>query len=357
MHLLVLNCGSATVKYKLFEESEGEPVEIFSGVVEVNQNHSEAIRKIISSIPAKPDVVAHRVVHGGETYNKPVKITPEVLDVLDSLSDLAPLHNPPSVAGIRAAESLGVVQIAIFDTAFHQAMPEKAFRYALPEEIVEKYKIRRFGFHGSSHQYVTEHFTKITGLEKPTLVTLHLGNGASVCAIKNGRCVDTSMGCTPLEGLVMGTRGGDMDPAIAIRLLKKGMPLEELEQLLWHESGLKGIAGTQDMRELLDRNDPQAKLAIDLFCYRATKYIGAYLAVLEGAQGIIFTGGIGENAPEIREKILSGLTFFGVEIDPEKNRKNAQKLSTEKSKIATFVIRANEELLIATEAIRFLKNV
>lgn len=356
MLLLVFNCGSATIKYKLFEEEKNTPSELFSGVVEVSRNHREAIREVLSSFPAKPDAVAHRVVHGGVLYSGPVKITEEVLENLDALSDLAPLHNPPSIEGIRATKSLSVPQVAVFDTAFHSTMPERAYRYALPEKIVDDFQIRRYGFHGSSHKYVTEQFAKITGAEKPTLITLHLGNGASAAAIKEGRCVDTSMGCTPLEGLVMGTRGGDLDPAIVIRLLKKGMKLDEVEHLLWHESGLKGIAGTQDMRELLQRSDPRAKLAIDLFCYRVRKYIGAYLAALEGAQGIVFTGGIGENSPKIREKILSPLAFLGVEIDPGKNFENTLKLSTKSSMLSAFVIPTNEELLIAREAIRFLKN-
>ena len=356
MILLVLNCGSATVKYKVFDFQNETPELVNAGAVEIETGHRQAIEGLLGQLPRRPDAVAHRVVHGGDLYTEPVIVDDAVIERLRELSDLAPLHNPPALEGILAAQRLCVPQVAAFDTAFHQTMPEWAYRYALPQSVLTPHNIRRYGFHGWSHRSVMEQFARITGITLPTIITLHMGNGVSAAAIKDGRCVDTSMGVTPLEGLVMGTRGGDLDPGILIRLQRKGMSLDELEHLLWRESGLKGMAGTNDMRELLERTDDEAVLAIDLFCYRARKIIGAYLAVLGGAEGIVFTGGIGEKSPEIRARIASGLGWFGVEIDPEKNSQNRLLISKDGSKLPAYVLTTNEELLIAKEAGRILRK-
>lgn len=355
MNLLVLNCGSSTIKYKLFEANSDTPNEIAAGMVEITDGYGQAVSKLIDSLPKKPDAVAHRVVHGGEKYHGPTMITPRVLDDIRDLSRLAPLHNPPCAEGISAAMTLGVPQVAVFDTAFHQTMPPRAFRYAIPQDVYEKYRFRRYGFHGQSHRYVMGVYAQMTNNPRPTVITLHLGNGSSATAIKEGRCIDTSMGQTPLEGLVMGSRGGDMDPALVLQLLEAGMPREQVERMLWHESGLLGLAGEMDMRVLLERKDEAAKLAVEIFCYRIVKYIGAYLAALGGAQAIIFTGGIGENSAEIRSRVLSPLAVFGVTVDEEKNRANARCISTKGATLGAWVIPTNEELQIAKDALSVLE--
>ena len=354
MHILVLNCGSATVKYKLFA-TNGDPLdEVCLGMVEVEQDHATAIDRIIKELPARPDAVAHRVVHGGERYSAPVRIDDEVLAQLKAMAALAPLHNPPALAGIEAAASLGVAQVAVFDTAFHQTMPEHAYRYALPREVVQEHGIRRYGFHGISHQVVTERYAQITGSQNPTIITLHLGNGASAAAIKDGHCVDTTMGVTPLEGLMMGTRAGDLDPGIVLRLWRRGMSRQDVERLLWHESGLLGVAGDKDMRALLARSDDDARLAVELFCYRVRKTIGAYLAALGGAEAVVFTGGIGERAAPVRARILEPLAFLGIRLDPEANRRHGPAITLAKSAVQAYVVPTNEELRIAQEAMRIL---
>jgi acetate kinase len=356
MNLLVLNCGSATVKYKLFAERGDELTERSAGTVEVEDNYETAVAGVLASLPESPDAVAHRVVHGGEKYFEPALIDEDVLAQIDAMASFAPLHNPPALAGIRATEHLAGPQVAVFDTAFHQTIPPRAYQYALPRELTQRIRLRRYGFHGQSHRYVSQECGRILGTERPTLISLHLGNGASCTAIKQGRSVDTSMGATPLEGLVMGSRGGDLDPAISILLLRTGMQLEEVEALLWHQAGLRGMAGDNDMSRLLAREDQDAEQAIDLFCYRVRKYVGAYLAALGGAEAIVFTGGIGENAPAIRSRILSGLDSLGIELDEARNNRNETRVSTDASRVAILVIPTNEELMIATDALRILRG-
>ena len=279
--------------------------------------------------------IGHRVVHGGERFQKPTVISEEVVAAIRELVPLAPLHNPANLLGIEVLrESFPrVPQVAVFDTMFHQTLAPRAFHYALPYELYEKHRVRRYGFHGTSHAYVAREAARHLGraLEETNLITLHLGNGASAAAIRNGRSIDTSMGLTPLEGLVMGTRCGDLDPALHFYLLREtGMSPNELEGLLNSQSGLQGICGVGDMREILGREeqgDDRARLAVDLFCYRIKKYIGAYLAILGRVDAVVFTGGIGENAPVIREKVLSGLEHLGMVVDPVKNRGTAGSIS------------------------------
>jgi acetate kinase len=356
MNLLVLNCGSATIKFRLFEIEQEQPVELFTGSKEVSGNYEAAVQMILDELPAVPNAVAHRVVHGGDLFSAPVLIDDSVLVSLAELSDLAPLHNPPSIKGIKAAAKLNVPQVAVFDTAFHQTMPEHAYTYALPVDLAKKHRIRRYGFHGSSHQYVTELYAAMTGNASPTIVTLHLGNGASAAAIKDGSCIDTTMGMTPCEGLVMGTRPGDIDPAIPIVLQKAGMSLDEVEDILWHQSGLLGLSGEMDMRKILGRADPKARLAIKVFCYRIQKTIGAYMAACGGIQAIIFTGGIGENSPKIRQQILEPLSGIGIEFDAYRNDNGMARITEENSRIHAYVIATNEELFIARSAVGCLQK-
>ncbi len=354
MNLLVLNCGSATVKFKLFVYKDGELEEIAFGVREIKkkENYFPVIKEIISSLPKPPHVVAHRVVHGGDFFHEPVIIDQDVIDKIESMSKWAPLHNPPTLLGIKAASITNVPQAAVFDTAFHQTIPEHASTYPLPLDLQNKHGIKKHGFHGVSYKYVSSMFTKLAKKINPSLIILHLGGGASCAAIKNGKCVDTSMGATPLEGLVMGTRGGDLDPAIIIKLIRDGMSLDEVEEILWRKSGLLGLANDSNLRNLLARDDDQAKLAVKIFCYRIQKYIGSYLAVLGRVDGIIFTGGIGENSVEIRKKVLAPLFDLGVVVDKIKNENGDFKISTDKSNPHVYIIPTNEELMIAREAAR-----
>jgi acetate kinase len=316
--------------------------------------------------PADIQAVGHRVVHGGERFSSSVVVTDEVLNGIAQCSELAPLHNPDNLKGIVAVRKLlgeGVPQVAVFDTAFHHSLPERAYVYAIPYELYQRHRIRRYGFHGTSHRYVTHRYqvmAKVT-LEKTNIITLHLGNGCSVAAIQGGRSVDTSMGMTPLEGLVMGTRSGDVDPAIVAFLAEKeGLSSREVDTLLNARSGLLGISGTtNDMRALQaeshNKANQRARLAIDVFCYRARKYIGAFLAVTGGSDGIVFTGGIGENSPEIREQICQGMEWAGLIIDPDRNRKTIGKeglISSESSRPAVYAIPTDEELLIARDTVR-----
>jgi len=311
-------------------------------------------------------VVGHRVVHGGELFSDSVLITDEVLRGIESCIELAPLHNPTNLRGIRAIHDLlghQMPQVAVFDTAFHHSLPEHSYLYAIPYHLYLRYKIRRYGFHGISHRYVAHRYRLLRGIprEQANLVSLHMGNGCSAAAIRGGASMDTSMGMTPLEGLVMGTRSGDVDPAIlSLIAAKEGIPLNEVETLLNKQSGLLGISGlTNDMRALLgeihEHGDRRARLAVDIFCYRARKYIGAYLAAMGGADAIVFTGGIGENAPEIRAGICEGLQWAGLTLDAGKNNAVAGKesvISKEGSSLAAYVIPTDEELLIARDAVR-----
>ena len=406
MNVLVLNVGSSTVKFQLIRTDQ-ERIEhdrdarLARGVVEriggeaVLALWSEAkgdtratasirdlraaidwILKWLASDTSGVDIaslseieaVGHRVVHGGERFTHSVLIDDPTLRQLEDQIDLAPLHMPYNVAGIRAVkESLGAVpQAAVFDTSFHHTLPEQAYLYGIPYSLYRRYKIRRYGFHGTSHRYVAYRYRQLTGKSRDEthLVTLHLGNGCSACAIRKGASVDTSMGFTPLEGLVMGTRAGDLDPAILDFVsVKEGVDLRGVENLLNKQSGLLGISGlTNDMRELLaeadEHDDRRAKLAIEIFCYRARKYIGAYLAAMGGADGVVFTGGIGQNSPRVRARILDGLDYLGLELDPDANAvttgSTAGRISREGSRLSAWMIPTDEELLIARDTVRLV---
>ena len=410
MNVLVLNCGSSTLKFQLIatdldEIAKNEDRRLARGGIErvggeaiitlkvegrEQQRLTESLRDMraavdfiirwatseragIGDVHSIADIhaVGHRVVHGGERFTHSVLISDEVLRGIEDCIELAPLHNPANIKGIQAARDLfgpGLPQVAVFDTAFHQTLPERAYLYAVPYQFYRRYKVRRYGFHGTSHRYVAYRYRQIRNLtrEQTNIITLHLGNGCSAAAIRAGESIDTSMGMTPLEGLVMGTRSGDIDPAITDYLaIKEGLTVHQIESLLNKQSGLIGISGlTNDMRELLDEahenNDRRAQLAIEIFCYRARKYIGAYLAAMGGADAIVFTGGIGENSPEIRAKICEGLQFMGLELDAERNTNcvgaNEGLISTEQSQLAAYTIPTDEELLIARDTVRSVRG-
>ena len=352
MRVLVINCGSATLKYKLLGETGGELTLLAGDTRDIAVGYRNAVEKVLGALPVTPDVIAHRVVHGGGRLPEVVRIDSGVLQVLRQVTPLAPMHNGPALEGIEATLSTGLPLVAALDTAFHATLPPSAWRYALPDFD----GVRRYGFHGWSHRYVTERYADLAGSPEPTIVTLHLGGGCSAAAILRGRSVDTSMGYSPLEGLVMGTRAGDLDPAILTHLLHEGMTVSELEQMLYHEAGLKALAGTADMRELLRRSDAAAILALDIFCGRLRKYAGAYLAVLEGAEALVFTGGIGENAPAIRERVCSGFGWAGLTLDPDRNSRNELRISTDGSGLAAYAIPTDEEGLIARETLRLMRR-
>jgi acetate kinase len=406
LNILVLNCGSSSIKFQIVA-TDAEAIEkdadrrLASGLIEriggqalvtyragnetrfkeavPLRNHRAALDHLlrwivspearIEGLKSLGDVnaVGHRVVHGGETFTRSVRLNEEVLAKIEDTIELAPLHNPANLKGIAAASELlgaGVPQVAVFDTAFHTTMPEQAYLYAVPYQLYRRHRLRRYGFHGTSHRFVAYRYRKLNGIEKEKtrIITLHLGNGCSACAIFEGRSVDTSMGLTPLEGLVMGTRSGDVDPSVVEFLdAKEGLTSEEVDTLLNKQSGLLGISGlTHDMRELLDEEreneDRRARLAIDIFCLRARKYIGAYLAELGGADAIVFTGGIGENSPEVRRRICAGLEWMGLRLDEKANAgakdgKEA-KISLSDGRLQAWVIPTNEELLIARDTLR-----
>jgi len=306
--------------------------------------------------------IGHRVVHGGEIFHEPTVINEKVIAAIREMVPLAPLHNPANLVAIEAALKAypDVPQVAVFDTAFHQTMPPHAFHYAVPYELYNKYNVRRYGFHGTSHQFVSRQAAAYLGrpLKELDLITLHLGNGASAAAVKGGRSIDTSMGLTPLEGLIMGTRCGDIDPSLPFYIAQRsGMSMNDIDKMLNKESGLKGICGANDMREIISRaeeNDVLAALSLDMFCYRIKKYIGAYYAVLGGTDAVIFTGGIGENAALVRKKCCEGLDGLGVSIDTEKNNSpsgEAREINRSASPVKVLVIPANEELEIAVQTV------
>lgn len=411
MNILVLNCGSSSIKFQLFETDlerleqnrdrrlaqglieriggesivtlrvEGNPVQHSTAqlrdtraAVQFVLNWASSETSGIAEITSIADIhaVGHRVVHGGERFKQSVLITDEVLRGIEECIELAPLHNPANINGINGAREVfgaGIPQVAVFDTAFHQTLPEQAYLYALPYQLYRRHRVRRYGFHGTSHRYIAYRYRQIRGIprDQVNIITLHLGNGCSAAAIHAGDSVDTSMGLTPLEGLVMGTRSGDIDPAIIDFVgAKEGLSAPEVETLLNKQSGLLGISGlTNDMRELLEEatenDDRRAKLAIQLFCYRATKYIGAYLAALNGADAIVFSGGIGENASEIRAQICRGLKWLGLELDQETNAKMSGGregvISVPDSRLAAYVIPTHEELLIARDTVRVITGV
>lgn len=398
MRVIVVNSGSSSIKYEGFElegltaSAKGllerigttdsrlkhrwlTPSGRWEEIVETRHvaDHREGFSFILEvsdrarSGGAVPEIyaVGHRVVHGGEKFSQPAIIDDAALGTIEELIPLAPLHNPANVTGIKVMRELlpGVPQVAVFDTAFHQTMPARAFHYALPAEFYRSYGVRRYGFHGTSHQYVVGEAARHLGKlpETINLITLHLGNGASAAAIEKGRSIDTSMGLTPLEGLVMGTRCGDLDPAVHFYLARKtGRPFEEIEGILNKESGLKGICGVNDMREIQDRahgGDAQAKLALEMFCYRVRKYIGAYYAALGSVDAIVFTGGIGENSAAVRAKSCEGLSAFGINLDERSNNADAagiKEIQTRGSRVRILVIPTNEEHEIARQTVEVI---
>ena len=363
MRILVLNSGSSSLKYKLFERRQ----KIAEGVVEHIgeeggvKDHREALEiaeKALIDAGAidsfeRLDAVGHRVVHGGERFIEPTRIDADVIEAIRDLIPLAPLHNPANLEGIEmmAKKVPQVPQVAVFDTAFHQTMAKKAYLYAIPLELYEKYGVRRYGFHGTSHGYVAKKAAEKLGksLEETNLITLHLGNGASVCAIRNGKSVDTSMGFTPLAGLVMGTRCGDIDPEIPILMEKKGM---DADKILNKESGLKGLCGENDMRQIQKRavsGDEESRTALEVYVHRIRHYIGAYVAELGSVDAIVFTAGIGEHSVLIRQMVCEGLDGLGIVLDAEKNQQGVEEISLETSSVRIFVLPTDEELEIALQ--------
>lgn len=406
MHILVLNVGSSSLKFQLVDTDEasianatdrrlargqverigGEAILTLSAVGRPQhtttapvRDHAAAVARVMQWLTTSESgdtppitrtseiqAVGHRIVHGGERFKRSTLVTPEVRSQIESLIELAPLHNPHNLRGIDAAAVAlgeGIPQVAVFDTAFHQTLPEHAYLYAIPYQLYRRYGVRRYGFHGTSHRYVAYRYRQLTGTsrEHTKLLTLHLGNGASACAIVGGDSIDTSMGFTPLEGLVMGTRSGDLDPAILdFVAAKEGIGLSEMDTLLNKQSGLLGISGlTADMRELLaeekENADRRARLAVEVFCYRVKKYLGAYLAAMNGADAIAFAGGIGENSPEVRARICEGLDWLGIRMDAAKNAAatgTEARVDADGSRVALWVIPTDEELLIARDTWR-----
>jgi acetate kinase len=410
MNVLVLNSGSSSLKFQVIatdperikeykdericrgevEDIGGEaiihiqhrddPAKRFTASLrDLNATLDYLVRYIVSDNSNIPEIksiadlhaVGHRVVHGGEQFKESALIDDKVLKGIEDCIDLAPLHNANNLKCITAARDIfgkDVPQVAVFDTAFHHTIPEQAHLYAVPYHLYRRHRVRRYGFHGTSHRYVAFRYRALRGLtqEQTNIITLHLGNGCSACAIKAGSSIDTSMGMTPLEGLVMGTRSGDLDPAIVgVIARKEGMSSSEVETLLNTQSGLLGISGlTNDMRELQaelkEHDDRRVRLAIEIFCYRAKKYIGAYLASMGGADAIVFTGGIGENSPDVRARICQGMEWAGLRIDAVKNSEMVGReglISTEDSKLLAYAIPTDEELLIARDTVRVIQGV
>ncbi|MCD7826453.1 MAG: acetate kinase [Clostridiaceae bacterium] len=394
MKILVVNCGSSSLKFQLID-SETEEVsasglcerigldgaitykahgEIYEEEIAL-PDHGVAIQKVLSMLSDEKKgvlksleeihAIGHRLVHGGEKFSSSVVITDEVIRQIEACNDLAPLHNPANLLGVRACQKVmpNVPNVAVFDTAFHQTMPAKAYLYALPKEYYEKYGVRRYGFHGTSHSFVSNRLAEVAGLEKSSakLIICHIGSGASITAVKGGKSIDTSMGMTPLEGLVMGTRSGDIDPAIIEFICKKeNISVEEMTMILNKQSGVLGLSGVsndyRDLSDAMESGNQDAKNALDVLVYRAIKYIGAYFAAMGGADAIALTAGAGENNCWIREQIINGLGALGVVLDPEANQvRGEEKLITApESKIPVWVIPTNEELAIARETARLV---
>ncbi|MBE7440541.1 MAG: acetate kinase [Spirochaetales bacterium] len=391
MNILVINTGSSSIKYQLFDPGEDEP--LASGLLErigetgsrllhrsgaekkeIQKNitdHEVGMQEIVACLAesaaeafARIGGIGHRVVHGGELFRAPVKIDESVLVAIEEHIPLAPLHNPANLAGIRAAAAAfpSVPQVAVFDTAFHASMPDHSYRYAIPPRYYQRYAVRRYGFHGTSHQFVARRAAEYLGrpLTQLNMITLHLGNGCSAAAIKHGVSVDTSMGMTPLEGLVMGTRSGDIDPAVHLYLSERtGLTLVQVDRLLNKESGLKGLYGSNDMRDILqayDRGDDAAKLAVSIYCYRIKKYIGAYLAVLGRLDAIVFTAGVGENAALIRRESLGELEGLGIVLDPVRNQspEKVTRIISADGSVPVLVVPTNEEQEIARQTAELL---
>jgi acetate kinase len=403
MKILVINCGSSTIKFQVISAAGnggdlGEQGKLARGLIDriggkatcdfsalngaslreqgAIHNHEEGVGRIIDWLQAGSDAinsearpleaVGHRVVHGGDEFTSAVRLDDAIVAKIDALSALAPLHNPPAVNGIRAARKIlgpAMPMVAAFDTSFHHTVPKEAATYAIPRDLSKRYRIRRYGFHGLAHQYSMLRYGELSGTppERIKVITMHLGNGCSATAVSNGRSVDTSMGFTPLEGLVMGTRSGDVDPALVSYLAREEkVDATEVESWLNKRSGLLGLSGlTNDMRELIATMDenPDSRLAVEIFCYRARKYLGAYLSVLGGAQAVIFSGGIGENAPFVRQTICVGMEWCGLWLDDSLNGSIGARdgaISTPESKLKAYVIHTDEEAIIAHETAALL---
>lgn len=399
MKILVVNAGSSSLKFTLFNMAGGENSVLASGQVERIgsdspnliykrpdgfkseevihiSNHGEALSEIRKKLLdpqvgvlknlSEVSAIGHRVLHGGEKVTQPVLITPEVKDIIRECFPLGPLHNPANLTGIEACEKdfPGVPNVGVFDTQFHQTMPPEAYLYAIPYDYYKKFGIRKYGFHGTSHHYVTLSTADFLGkkLEETTIITCHLGNGCSMAAVKNGKVIDTTMGLTPLEGLMMGTRSGDLDPAAVLRLIELGHSREEVDKILNKKSGLLGIGGINsgDMRDMINaaaEGNAQAELAIRMFVRRVVKYIGAYYVLLGGAEAIVFTGGIGEYSVPIRERVMEGIGALNIRLDKEKNNACFGKkgiISTDESAWKAIVMPTNEELMIALSTMRVL---
>ena len=396
MNILVINCGSSSLKYQLINsETEGvlakglcERIGIDGmltyqpegGEKEKSEiampTHTEAINAVLAALTneksgvikslSEVGAVGHRVVHGGEKFTSSCLINDESMKAIEECNDLAPLHNPANLIGIRACQELmpGVPMVAVFDTAFHQTMPDVAYTYGIPYEYYEKYKVRRYGFHGTSHSYVSKRTAEIVGkpYDQMKIIVCHLGNGASISAVNCGKSVDTSMGLTPLEGLVMGTRSGDLDPAIIDFVGKKeGLSLDEMNEVLNKKSGMLGISGVssdgRDLEAAAETGNKRAQLALDVFDYRVIKYIGAYAAAMNGVDAIAFTAGIGENNIKMRKDVCSSLTYLGVKLDEEKNnvRGEERSITADDSKVQVLLVPTNEELAIARETLALVK--
>ena len=393
MNVLVINCGSSSLKFQLIN-SDSEDV-LAKGLCErigidgrlvyqpangdketteaAMPTHKQAIQMVLDALMNEKtgviksldevDAVGHRVVHGGEKFASSVVINDEVMAAIEECNDLAPLHNPANLIGIRACQELmpKAPMVAVFDTAFHQTMPEKAYLYGLPYEYYEKYKVRRYGYHGTSHSFVSKHAAEFLGLDlnNSKIVVAHLGNGASISAVVNGKCVDTSMGLTPLEGLVMGTRSGDIDPAIMEFVAKKeNLDIAGVMNVLNKKSGVEGLSGGlssdfRDLEEGMEKGNKLAENAIEVFCYRVAKYIGSYVAAMNGVDAIAFTAGIGENAINVRKKVLEYLGYLGIEVDDAANdtRGEDKVISTAASKVKVAIVPTNEELAICRETV------
>jgi acetate kinase len=391
MKIIVLNCGSSSIKYQLVKMPEAQV--LAKGIVEKIgldgsrikhkrddgkelkrdhpiRNHNEGMKEMLDILVStgygsldsldQIDAVGHRVVHGGEAFSGSVPITDEVIAALEESVELAPLHNPPNLEGIYTMSGLlpDIPQVGVFDTAFHQTMPEHVYLYAIPYVLYQKYKVRRFGFHGTSHKYVSGRACEILGLDfsKQRIITCHLGNGSSMAAIKEGKSFDTSMGMTPAEGLIMGTRTGDLDPGALLYMAEKeDTSIKETSDLLNKQSGMLGISGvSSDMRDIENaahEGNHRAQLALEMFAYRAKKYIGAYTAALGGVDIIVFTGGIGERDPETRKRILHGLEYLGIELDPKNLNSRGEEvlLTTPASKVKVIVVPTDEEIMIARD--------
>lgn len=399
MKVLVLNCGSSSIKYKLFEMNTKE-VLAQGGIEKIGlkgsflkltlpngekkilekdiPEHTVGVEFILNTLTSPEygaiksldeiEAVGHRMVHGGERFSKSVKLDKEVLDAFTACNDLAPLHNPANLKGVNAVSAIlpDVPQVGVFDTAFHQTMPDYAYMYAIPYELYEKYGVRRYGFHGTSHRYVSQRVCDFLGIkpEGTKIITCHVGNGGSISAIKDGKCVDTSMGLTPLEGLVMGTRSGDIDAgAVTFIMEKEGLTPTGVSNLLNKKSGVLGVSGvSSDMRELdaaSKAGNPRAQLAEKMYFYRIKKYIGEYAAALEGVDVIVFTGGVGENQWECRAAACEGLEFMGVKLDNEVNAKvrgEEAVISSADSKVKVVVVPTDEELMIASDTMNIVKD-